>query len=256
MLVRVQRRLTARSAAVLATIESRLPQIMTGWLMLSAGACTLRIAASPHAEVGRLETWLPYLLLIGAPLGSMWLALRWFAAGDRMAQPVWRLARVGQWRDVSPAEARAHPLYGASGIMVSLLVGMLVNVVVRSAEYLVAMPAVSGDIPAWLGVLHTLMTFDVVMLSALYAVAFAAALRRAPIFPRLLVAAWALDLFMQLTTGAALASAPGLPHGVATALGGLLAGNVKKVLISIALWLPYLLLSKRVNVTYRRRLPA
>ena len=31
---------------------------------------------------------------------------------------------------------------------------------------------------------------------------------------------------------------------------------MKKVLISMALWLPYLLLSTRVNVTYRHRVPA
>jgi len=31
--------------------------------------------------------------------------------------------------------------------------------------------------------------------------------------------------------------------------------NVEKVLISICVWLPYLLLSKRVNVTYRHRVP-
>jgi len=47
-----------------------------------------------------------------------------------------------------------------------------------------------------------------------------------------------------------------LPPQVATALHGLLDGNVKKVLISVALWLPYLLMSKRVNVTYRHRVPA
>ena len=33
-------------------------------------------------------------------------------------------------------------------------------------------------------------------------------------------------------------------------------GNVKKVLISTCLWLPYLLLSKRVNVTFRHRVEA
>jgi hypothetical protein len=33
-------------------------------------------------------------------------------------------------------------------------------------------------------------------------------------------------------------------------------GNVKKVLISIALWLPYLLMSRRVNVTFRHRVEA
>jgi len=31
---------------------------------------------------------------------------------------------------------------------------------------------------------------------------------------------------------------------------------VKKALISIAIWLPYLLLSRRVNLTYRLRVPA
>jgi hypothetical protein len=36
----------------------------------------------------------------------------------------------------------------------------------------------------------------------------------------------------------------------------LLDNNVKKVLISAALWLPYLLLSRRVNVTFRHRLRA
>ena len=52
------------------------------------------------------------------------------------------------------------------------------------------------------------------------------------------------------------AGMPGLPADVAAALQPLLEGNVMKVLISIVLWLPYLLLSKRVNVTYRHRVPA
>jgi hypothetical protein len=36
----------------------------------------------------------------------------------------------------------------------------------------------------------------------------------------------------------------------------MLEGNLKKVLISVAIWLPYLLLSRRVNLTYRLRVPA
>ena len=36
----------------------------------------------------------------------------------------------------------------------------------------------------------------------------------------------------------------------------LLQGNMTKVLISIAIWLPYMMLSERVNLTYRSRLPA
>jgi hypothetical protein len=96
------------------------------------------------------------------------------------------------------------------------------------------------------------MTLDVVLLSSLYTIAFIAALRRVPLFPRLLVAIWAIDMAMQFGIAAAVAT-HGLPHDVAAALRTLLDGNVKKVLISAGLWLPYLLMSKRVNVTFRHR---
>ena len=107
--------------------------------------------------------------------------------------------------------------------------------------------------PAWLSTLHFMMTLDVILLSSLYIIAFVAALRRVPLFPRLLVAIWAIDIAMQLGIGSAVAGTEGLPPKVADALHTLLDGNVKKVFISITLWLPYLLLSKRVNVTYRHR---
>jgi len=71
----------------------------------------------------------------------------------------------------------------------------------------------------------------------------------------LLMAIWIGDLTMQVAT-AQVVSSTHLPAAVATALHSLLIGNVKKVLISVALWLPYLLLSTRVNVTYRHRVPA
>jgi hypothetical protein len=137
--------------------------------------------------------------------------------------------------------------------MVSLLVGMLLNVPVRALEYLAAIPALSGPVPAWLSTLHLMMTLDVVLLSSLYTIAFVAALRRVPLFPRLLAAIWAIDLAMQLGIAGAVAGTEGLPPKVADALHTLLDGNAKKVLISIGLWLPYLLLSKRVNITYRHR---
>ena len=91
--------------------------------------------------------------------------------------------------------------------------------------------------------------------AVLYLVALSA-LRRAPLFPRLLVAIWTGDLAMQLLTAQMVAAAGDLPASVGAALTGLLDGNIKKTLISVALWLPYLLLSRRVNVTYRGRVPA
>ena len=255
MMVNVRQRLSAKSAALLSSIEGGLPRIMIGWLVVAALASALRVAASPlHGAAPQATTILPYLLLVLAPIGSMVLALRWFADGDRLAQPSTRLARVGRWTRVSRETAMRHTLYGTSGIMVSLLVGMLLNVPVRAAEYLAAMPALAGPVPHWLGMLHTLMTLDVVLLSSLYAIAFVAALRRVPLFPRLLAAIWMVDLAMQMIIANLVAGTEGLPPSVAAPLEMLLDGNVKKVLISIGLWLPYLLLSQRVNVTYRHRI--
>jgi hypothetical protein len=251
-----KQRMHARSGALLLSIESRLDRIMQAWLLLAGLASAARIAVSPSHGVADIGTIAPYILLVLAPFASMALALRWFADGERQPQPGFRLARVGHWRAVTRQNAVRHRLYGAGGLMVSLLVGTLLNVPVRAAEYFAAMPALTGSVPAWLATLHTLMTIDVVLFTSLYTIAFVAALRRVPLFPRLLAAIWAVDLTMQLITAELVTATPGLPQPVAAALHSLLEGNVLKVLISVALWLPYLLLSARVNVTYRHRLPA
>ena len=257
MMVAVRQRLHARSVTMLHSIEHRLPRIMSWWLGLALAACALRVVTSPlGGRAPDLAMVLPYLLLTIAPLLSMGLALRWFANGDRLPQPVTRLARIGRWRSVDLAEARTSPLYGTSGLMVSLLLGMLINVPVRAAEYLAAMPALLGPVPHWLSVLHLMLTLDVVLLSSLYVIAFVAALRRVPLVPRLLATIWLIDLAMQLGIAQAVTAAGDLPRDVAGVLNTLLDGNVKKVLISVALWTPYLLLSQRVNITFRRRLPA
>jgi hypothetical protein len=117
-------------------------------------------------------------------------------------------------------------------------------------------PAISGHMPSWVTTFNLMMTLDVVLLSSLYTIAFVAALRRVPLFPRLLVGIWIIDLVMQLGIAVAVAGTEGLPPRVAGALQMLLEGNVKKVLISVGLWLPYLILSKRVNVTFRHRIEA
>ena len=251
-----ERNLRAKSAALLLTIERGLPRIMTLWFMLAMTGCAVRIAVSPIKSAPDLSTFLPYVLLVGAPLLSMGLALTWFRDGHLLSQPTTRLAVAGKWRPVDLAEAQRHPLYGSSGVMVSLLVGMLLNVPVRALEYLAAMPALSGHVPPWLSTLHVAMTLDVVLLSSLYTIAFVAALRRVPLFPRLLAAIWLVDIAMQMGIASVVAGTEGLPGPVADALHTLLDGNVKKVLISVTLWLPYLLMSKRVNITFRHRVEA
>jgi hypothetical protein len=255
---RVSQALHARSATLLLSLENRLDRIMQGWLLVAGLASAARIATTPPwaAANGLIPVVTPYLLLILAPFASFVLALRWFREGHAQPQPATRLAIVGRWRSVTAAEARRNPLYGTTGIMVSVLIGMLLNIPVRAAEYMVAMPPVGGDTPAWLSSLHFAMTLDVVLFTSLYAVAFVAALRKVPLFPRLLATIWAADITMQLVTGTLVANAGNVPPKVAEALQSLLYGNIEKILISVTIWLPYLLLSKRVNITYRHRLPA
>lgn len=257
MIDRISQKLRSRSATLLLSLENRIDRILQGWLLVAGLASAFRIAHTPPsiAADGVLPIVAPYVLLILAPFASAVLALRWFRDGHLQPQPNTRLAVAGRWRTVSPAEARSHALYGTTGIMVSLLIGMLINVPVRAAEYLVAMPPVAGQVPQWLSSLHLAMTFDVVLFTSLYAVAFVAALRRVPLFPRLLAAIWMADITMQLATAKLVAAAGNVPPKVAFALQSLLYGNVEKVLISVVIWLPYLLLSKRVNVTYRSRIP-
>jgi hypothetical protein len=258
MFRQISNRMSNKSAALLLTLEDKLDRILQGWLLIAGLLSAIRIATMPPASAadGLLPVVAPYVLLIFAPFASAVLALRWFREGHLQPQPSTRLAIVGRWRKVSADEAKKNPLYGTSGIMVSLLIGTLLNVPVRAAEYMVAMPPVAGDVPAWLSTLHLAMTFDVVLFTSLYAIAFVAALRKVPLFPRLLAAIWIADVTMQLATAKLVASAGSVPPNVADALQSLLHGNVEKVLISVAVWLPYLLLSRRVNVTYRSRIPA
>jgi hypothetical protein len=255
---RVSQALHARSAALLLSLENRLDRILQSWLLLAGLASAARIATTPSwaAAHGVLPVVLPYVLLIVAPFASFVLALRWFREGHAQPQPAMRLAILGRWRTVTDAEARRHPLYGTTGIMVSVLIGMLLNIPVRAAEYMVSMPPVGGDTPPWLSSLHFAMTLDVVLFTSLYAIAFVAALRKVPLFPRLLATIWMGDITMQLLTGTLVTSTGDVPPNVAAALHSLLYGNIQKTLISVSIWLPYLLLSKRVNVTYRHRIPA
>jgi hypothetical protein len=257
MIEKFTSRMSNKSAALLLTLENKLDRILQAWLLFAGLASAVRIANTPPvaAAGGVLPVVAPYVLLILAPFASAVLALRWFRDGHLQPQPATRLALAGRWRKVSAEEARMHPLSGTAGIMVSLLIGTLLNVPVRAGEYMVAMPPVAGDVPPWLSALHLAMTFDVVLFTSLYAIAFVAALRKVPLFPRLLAAIWMADVTMQLATAKLVASTGHIPPSVAQALHQLLYGNIEKVLISVAIWLPYLLLSRRVNVTYRSRIP-
>ena len=191
-----------------------------------------------------------------SPVGALLLGLRLFPAGRVHAQPSIRLAQIGRWRKIDCLKAREMSQFGLYGVMASLLIGIAINVPVRTLEFLSAVPALGSYAPSWFVSLYAVMLADVVLLSCLYMFAFAMALRMVPLFPRFLAMIWGVDLLMQIGIAQWIARVDDVPHAVEMALADLLTGNVKKVLISAALWLPYLLLSERVNVTFRNRVSA
>jgi hypothetical protein len=253
----VSQKMKSRSAALLMVLDNRLDRILQGWLLVAGLIAAARIALTPQAApIAGISTVASYILIVVAPFASTLLALHWFRNGHLQPQPSTRLSVIGRWRNLTRSEAERHHLYGCGGIMASLLLGMMVNVPVRAAEYFAAMPPISAAAPGWFSALHFALTLDAVLFGSLYMIAFVAALRRVPLFPRLLVAIWIADILMQLLTASMVTRTGQLPANVAVALQSLLSGNVKKVLISAGLWLPYLLLSSRVNVTFRHRVPA
>ena len=252
----LRRRLEYRSRIVPLLLKRHIVQIALAWVALFGFAALLRIVTvvTPvHGIFDFLTVIAPYALVLIAPIAGYLVAAGAFPNGNAMAQPEIRLSRFGRWQSVSITDARAHPAFGPAGFMASLLVGLGLNVVVRTGEFLMAVPAMSLHAPGWgLTFLYT-MTLDLAVMSFFYMVCFVAALRNVPYFPRLLLFVWLLDIVAQLMIAKQIAPMPGLPSDVAALLNTLLYGNMQKVLISMFVWLPYLILSERVNVTYRQR---
>lgn len=249
-------RVARRSQAVPRALNRVGPALAALWGLIFLTASLPRMLLTPlpvHGWKDLAPITLPYCLIALAPVAGYRLALASFPARLPTAQPEIRLSRYGRWRRLSVIDAYDHPVFGPAGLMASLLIGLMLNVVVRSVEFLLAMPAVNFHAPQWSTLLFTLMAGDVAVMSFFYAVCFVLALRAVPLFPRMLLFTWLLDLTAQLVIAHRLGAFGDLPPLVAANLGELLRGNVIKVLISMLVWLPYLILSERVNVTYRHR---
>jgi hypothetical protein len=241
-------------------IEAMLPRIMIGWMVVVALLGAAKIFALGHAipqsvslpELPRLI--LPYGLIALSPLLALYLASRAFPSAEHGTQPSIRLARFGRWQELGPENARRADGYGIEGFLASLVAGLLISILIRLSEYALAMPAIPVRAPAWASALFYVMTLDLVTLSFLYSLCLVMALRGAPLFPRMLVYTWLYDLLMQLLIAKYAVAAGDLPTDIAAVLSSYLDGNLKKVLISVAIWLPYLLVSTRINLTFRHRL--
>ncbi len=252
-------RLSAQSRRIAVLLELRIELILQLWLWLCTvlgglklvGLTALYPGAVTLADLPLLA--LPYLLIALAPVAGYRITTACFPAGRLLAQPSLRLARFGRWQSVPALEAATAPSFGPSGVIVSLIAGLLISIVLRSGEYFVAIPAIPLLAPIWARTIIEVMTIDMVVMGFLYAVCFVMALRSVPHFPRMMVLTWGLDLTLQLGIASSMAATPDLPVEVAQALQAFVTTNLQKVLISITIWLPYLLVSKRVNLTFRHR---
>ncbi|MFM5924738.1 MAG: DUF2569 domain-containing protein [Novosphingobium sp.] len=253
------RTIEKRSHKIPLALARNMDRITMGWmaLFLVAAAPAVMLSVTPPRNPAELASLvLPYLLIAIAPVAGLRLTLRAFPSGLIHARPALHLSPFGRWQRVNLHEAQGSPDFGPAGFMASLLIGLLLNVVVRSGEFLVAVPALSSAAPAWGRTLFHVMAADVAVMGFVYMVCFVMALRSVPYFPKMLLFAWGLDILSQLLIARAVGPMEGLPVAVAGSLQNLLHGNITKVLISAVVWLPYLMLSDRVNITYRQRVRA
>ena len=236
-------------------VEKALPWWIVVWSPLALGKMTTSLTPIDSFDAFA-SLFLPYALIAFAPIAALRIGNWLVARGLHLHRPRLSLAFVGRWNRLGAEDARSHPLYGPYGFMASLLVGMLLNIVLRSGEFLLAVPALSDQAPGWGRTLFLAMAFECMAMNFLYIACFVAALRTAPLFPRLLALTWGIDMALQLGVARVVSAQGDLPHEVAAALNELLQGNITKVMISVIVWMPYLLLSPRVNLTYRHRLAA
>lgn len=248
-----------RSRSLVSFLDMRMETLIAGWIgvtVLLGLAKTATTSADFSGPIEAAITLLPYLLIAFAPIAGYRVAAGSFPRGLLSAQPAVRLCRYGAWRPIDPLTARQNMAFGPTGFMASLVAGILLNVPFRSLEFILAIPAIPPAAPDWAHSLMFAMTLDVVVMNFFYMVCFVMALRAVPLFPRMLLFAWLVDLALQFAIAGHVAAAPDLPASVADALQTLLQGNLEKVLVSAFVWLPYLILSDRVNITFRQRVRA
>lgn len=247
-------RIGQRSARIPPALSRLTTAFAFGWAGIFMMFAAFRTLAAPPMLLAELAGSLAlYSAIALAPLAGYHLTRRAMLR-DRLSAPIPGLSSlIGRWRPLDPAQARRHPLFGPAGFMASMLIGLLLNVVMRGLEFLIAFPPIGGSGPTWAHSMFVMMAAGTALTSFLYMAVFAMALRSIPLFPRMLVFAWLADLFVQLAIANQLGAMGTVPAQIAEPLSTVLYGNIQKVLISAFVWVPYLTLSDRVNVTYRNR---
>jgi Protein of unknown function (DUF2569). len=249
----IAQQLHRRSIRLIAAAERSIGLIAALWAAALTAILAIRFAQLPADP--SWSSLVIHLMLVLSPAAGITLAARAFPRRRLFALPEIALARIGRWKSLDLVAAHSHPSFGATGLMTGLAIGLLLNILMRTGEFLMVMPVMAQTGPSWAQALFFAMAADCIIFNLLYAMTFIMAVRHVPWFPRVLLLVWTADVAVQLLIAQFMGAQP-LPAQVVPPLVALLTGNIQKTLISIALWVPYLLLSERVNVTYRRRVRA
>lgn len=228
-------------------------RIIATWVLLLGAIAVLKAANPvnpPHNAAESIALLLPFLIVAAAPVLGYRIGTWLFASCE---QPALRLAIYGNWRDATPEELDKGKKGWRSFAWFSLVSGILLNVPFRAFEYLASIPAVTSNDPLWAHVLQRAFTMDCAVACFAYAMCFAAAVQRSPLFARALVTAWLIDIALQAMIAVQVGQAAGIPTYLLEPMNALLAVNLKKVAISISIWLPYLLISDNLNLLLRKR---
>lgn len=256
---RLSDRLLNESRRIAKFIERRVLWLLGAWTLLALGGGLLRAGVFFHrfpqlASDDRIpQLMAPSILIAAAPLFAYWLVAQAYPKNQQAAPAALRRADQSKWRPLRTDLPQDRAAVGFEGFLVSLAVGMLLSMVMRLVTYYLAMPAMPPGAPAWASAAFRIMTYDVAFLSFMYMACFTMAQRAVPLFPRMLMVTWCYDLLMQFVIAKTITSAGPVPDIVAGPFATLLSDNVRKVLISMAIWLPYLVVSPRINATFRRR---
>lgn len=257
--VRAYRFFAPRSRSILRFFDMRMEDIITVWILLILAFATVKVMNAPTrpADVWQaLGMSLPFLALAAAPVLGYRFAAGRLPSGPISEQPSIRAMRSEAWRPASSHEVSRISRRGPGVFLVSLIVGIVLNVPVRALEFLAIVPAVSPNDPMWVHALVTALTVDAVVMGFAYMVCFVMALRSAPLFPRAMALAWGLDVLMQIGIASYISTRVELPAGIAAPLTEILNNNIYKVAISAAIWAPFLMVSNSVNLVFRRRVRA
>jgi hypothetical protein len=227
-------------------------------LLVAVSGIWLLIALAVGADAGQTYSdfevgeFFGIFLIVASPVLLFWVVC-WimkaripfrFGAADNSERP--------RWVEVTDDVAKAHPLYGVSGWLGLVMLGLMVSTLSRFTPLTDLVMPTSAH-PGWYVTAFSTAISDMMLFPALYVACIALAVRHSRHFPAFLIAVWTADMTSSLLTYSIFADLAGVPTEVMQEVDRELAKQSGRFLVGGAIWITYLLRSARVNVTFRKR---